>query len=166
MEKLRVVSVKIPEDVYKEMVLRVPEGERSNFIREAILNRLEETPRPDKILELENRLDTIERGFARIMRYLSDLDLLTNQRGKVNPQMFCQDEMDRKILEYLTHYKGGTTPEIAEYLQTNRWMVLNRLKRMIKKSKKSVGEAIVLYNSGERAGKKRAWWINEELVES
>jgi hypothetical protein len=165
MEKLRVVSVKIPESIYKEMALRVPEGERSNFIREAILNRLEETPRPDKILELENRLDKIERGFAQIMKYLSDLDLLTNRRGKVNPQMFCQDEIDRKIVEYLTHYKGGTTPEIANYLQTNRWMILNRLKRMIKKSNRSLGESIVNYHPGERAGKKRAWWINEELVE-
>ena len=34
MGKLISISAKIPEEVYKELVLRVSEGERSNFIRE------------------------------------------------------------------------------------------------------------------------------------
>ncbi|RJS82090.1 hypothetical protein CW707_01790, partial [Candidatus Bathyarchaeota archaeon] len=60
MEKLRVFSVKIPEKVYKELILRVPEGERSNFVRDAIMEKLEKTPKPDKILELENRVSRVE----------------------------------------------------------------------------------------------------------
>jgi Arc/MetJ-type ribon-helix-helix transcriptional regulator len=165
MSELRVISVKIPEDVYQELALRVPEGERSNFIRDAIIEKLQKTPKPDKILELERRLEKLEDGFSQIKKYLADLELLTYERGKTNPHAFCLDELDHKIVDYLTHYKGATTPELAEYLKTNRWLVLNRLKRIEKASKKQLGKPIIEYYPGERSGKKKAWWINEELVE-
>jgi hypothetical protein len=166
MEKLRVVSIKIPEEVYKEMLLRVPEGERSNFIRDAIMEKLQKTPKPDKILELEGRVSRIEKEFSELRKYLTDLELLTYERGKTNPHSFCIDEIDQKIIDYLIHYKGATTPEIAVYLKTNRWLVLNRLKRIEKTSKKQLGKSIVEYYAGGKMGKKKAWWINEELIET
>jgi Arc/MetJ-type ribon-helix-helix transcriptional regulator len=166
MEKLRAVTVKIPEEVYKEMILRVPEGERSNFIREAIMEKLQKTPKPDKILRLEKRLSTMEKEFSEIKRSLADLELLTYGRGKANPHTFCIDEIDHKIMDYLIHYKGATTPELADYMKTNRWLVLNRLRRIQKMSKKQLGKSIVEYYSGEKSGKKRAWWISEDLIET
>jgi Arc/MetJ-type ribon-helix-helix transcriptional regulator len=166
MEKLRAVTVKIPEEVYKEMILRVPEGERSNFIREAIMEKLQKTPKPDKILRLEKRLYTMEKEFSEIKRSLADLELLTYGRGKVNPHTFCIDEIDHKLMDYLIHYKGATTPELADYMKTNRWLVLNRLRRIQKMSKKQLGKSIVEYYSGEKSGKKRAWWISEDLIET
>jgi len=165
MEKLRVISAKIPEEIYKEMLLRVPEGERSNFIRDAITEKLQKTPKPDKILELEQRINRMEREFSEVRKYLADLELLTYERGKTNPHTFCIDEIDHKIIDYLTHYKGATTPELAEYLKTNRWLVLNRLRRIQKLSRKHIGKLIIEYYPGEKSGKKRAWWINEELIE-
>lgn len=166
MDKLRVISAKIPEEVYKEMILRVPEGERSSFIRDAIMEKLQKTPKPDKILELEQRVDKMEREFAQIRKSLSDLELLTYQRGGIDPHRFCVDKMDHKIMDYLIHYKGATTPELAEYLDTNRWLILNRLKGLRKKSKKQLGRPIVNYYAGEKSGKRRAWWINEDLIET
>jgi len=165
MSELRVISVKIPEKVYQELALRVPEGERSNFIRDAIIEKLQKTPKPDKILEIEKRLEKLEAEFSQIRKYLADLELLTYERGKANPHSFCLDETDHKIVDYLIHYKGATTPELAEYLKTNRWLVLNRLKRLMKNSKKQLGKPIIEYHPGEKAGKKKAWWINEELIE-
>jgi hypothetical protein len=166
MEKVRVISIKISEDVYKEMLLRVPEGERSNFIRDAILEKLQKTPKPDKILELEQRMSKMESAFSEIRKYLADLELLTYERGKINPHTFCIDEIDHKILDYLVHYKGATTPELAEYMKTNRWLVLNRLRRIQKVSRKQLGKSIIDYYPGEKSGKKKAWWINEELIET
>ena len=165
MEKLRVFSVKIPEKVYKELILRVPEGERSNFVRDAIMEKLEKTPKPDKILELENRVGRVESELSEIKKYLADLELLTYGREKANPHTFCIDELDHKIVDYLLHYKGATTPELAEYLKTNRWLVLNRLRRIEKTSRKQLGKPIVKYYAGEKSGKKKAWWINEEISE-
>ena len=165
MSDVRIISVKIPEQVYQEMALRVPEGDRSNFIREAISEKLEKTPKADKLLALEDRMDKIEQEVGQIRKYLADLELLTFQHGKINPHSFCIDELDHKIMEYLLHYKSATTPELAEYLKTNRWLVLNRLRRIQKTSKKQVGKSVIEYYGGERSGKKKAWWIDEELIE-
>lgn len=165
MSETRIISVKIPEQVYQEMALRVPEGDRSSFIREAITEKLEKTPKADKLLALEERMGKIEAEFGQIRKYLADLELLTFQHGKTNPHSFCFDELDHKIMEYLTHYKSATTPELAEYLKTNRWLVLNRLRRIQKTSKKQAGKSVVEYYAGERSGKKKAWWIDEELID-
>jgi hypothetical protein len=166
MSELRTISAKIPEEVYKEMVLRVPGGDRSKFVRDAIMEKLQKTPKPDKILGLEQRVSDIENEVSEIRRYLADLDLLTYQRGKADPRTFAMDEMDQRIMDFLIHYKGGTTPELAMYLGTNRWLVLNRLRRIQKTSKKQLGKSIIEFYAGEKSGKKKAWWINEELLET
>jgi Arc/MetJ-type ribon-helix-helix transcriptional regulator len=165
LSEVRVVSVKIPEEVYHEMVLRVPEGDRSNFIREAIIEKLQKTPKADKLLKLEERMGKIEREFGEVRKYLADLELLTYQHGKINPHTFCIDEIDHKIMDYLLHYKGATTPELADYMKTNRWLILNRLRKIQRNSKKQFGKPVVDYYAGEKSGKKKAWWINEELIQ-
>ena len=161
----RIISVKIPEDVFQEMALRVPEGDRSTFIREAINEKLQKTPKADKLLALEDRLSKIEQEFGQIKKYLADLELLTFQHGKINPHSFCIDDIDHKIMEYLLHYKSATTPELADYVKTNRWLILNRLRKIQKTSKKQIGKTIIEYYAGEKSGKKKAWWIDEELIQ-
>jgi Arc/MetJ-type ribon-helix-helix transcriptional regulator len=165
LSEVRVVSVKIPEEVYSEMVLRVPEGDRSGFIREAIMEKLQKIPRADKLLELEKRMGKIENELGQVRKYLADLELLTYQHGQINPHTFCIDETDHQIVDYLLHYKGATTPEIAEYTKTNRWLVLGRLRKIQRNSKKQFGKPIIDYYAGEKSGKKKAWWINEKLIQ-
>jgi len=161
----RVVTVKLPEEVYQEMVLRIPEGDRSGWLREAIAEKLQKTPKPDTLLELQGRMAKIEEEFGQIRKYLADLEILTFQHGKINPHQFGTDEVDHKIIEYLLHYKSATTPELAEYAKTNRWLILNRLQKIEKNSKKQVGKSIIEYYAGERGGKKKAWWLDEELIQ-
>lgn len=165
LSEVRVVSFKLPEEVYKEMVLRIPEGDRSNFMREAIMEKLQKTPKADKLLELEKRMLKIEQSVGEVRKYLADLELLTFQHGRINPHTFCIDETDHKIIDYLLHYKGATTPELAEYAKTNRWLVLNRLRKIQRSSKKQFGKSIIEYYAGEKSGKKKAWWVNEELIQ-
>lgn len=160
----RVVTVKISDEVYKEFALRVPEGDRSVFIREAICEKLQKTPRPDKLFALEERMGKLEGELEQVRRYLADLDLLTFDHAKVDPHNFCIDEVDRKIVDYLLHYKGATTPELAGYLKCNRWLVLNRLQKIQRFSKKKCGKSVIDYCGGERSGKKKAWWINQEVI--
>jgi hypothetical protein len=159
----RVVTIKLSEEIYKELVLRIPEGDRSNFIREAVSEKLQKTPKPDKLLALEARMGKFESELEQIRKYLADLELLTFDHCKVDPHSFCIDETDRKLMDYLMHYKGATTPELAEYLKCNRWLVLNRLQKIQKSSKKKYGKSVIDYCGGERSGKKKAWWINQEL---
>jgi len=166
MGKLAVVSAKIPEEVYKELILRVPEGERSDFIRDAIVEKLQKVPRPDKIFELEQKIGRLEADLSEVKKYLVELEVLTYERGKINPHTFCIDDIDHKIVDYLTHYRGATTSELADHLRTNRWLVLNRLRKIQRFSKKQLGKNIIEYYAGARSGKRKAWWINEELVET
>jgi len=165
MNKLAVISAKIPDEVYKELALRIPEGERSNFIREAITEKLEKTPRPDKIFELEKKIGKLEADLSEVKKYLAELEVLTYERGKVNPHAFCIDDIDHKIVDYLLHYRGATTSELADFLKTNRWLVLNRLRKIQRLSKKQLGKSIVEYYAGEKSGKRKAWWLSDELVE-
>jgi Arc/MetJ-type ribon-helix-helix transcriptional regulator len=165
LNEIKVVSVKIPEEVYHEMIIRIPEGDRSNFIREAIIEKLQKTPKADKLLELQERMSKIENELGEIRKYLADLELLTYQHGKINPHTFCIDEIDHKIVDYLLHYKGATTPELADYVKTNRWLILNRLRKIQRTSKKQCGKPVIDYYAGEKSGKKKAWWINEELIQ-
>ena len=166
MGKLAVVSAKLPEDVYKELILRVPEGERSNFIRDAIREKLQRVPRPDKIFELEQKISRLESDLSEVKRYLVELEVLTYERGKINPHAFCIDDIDHKIVNHLLHYRGATTSELADSLGANRWLILNRLRKIQKRSKKQLGKSIVEYCPGERSGKRKAWWMSEELVEA
>src|SRR3989304_669701 len=161
MSDVRVISAKMPEDVYSEMVLRIPEGDRSSFIREAIIEKLQNTPKADKLLQFGERVSKIERELGEVRKYLADLELLTYQHGRINPHTFCIDELDHKIIDYLLHYKGATTPEIADYTKTNRWLILNRLRKIQKNSKKQQGKPIIEYCAGEKSGKKKAWWISD-----
>ncbi len=166
MGKFTVVSAKLPNKVYKELALRIPEGERSAFIREAILEKLKKTPRPDRVLGLEQKVNQLENDVNKIKDYLAKLELFTYEGGKVNPHAFCIDEIDKKIVDYLLDHRGATTTELAEFLETNRWLVLNRLRKIERSSKKQLGKPIIDYYSGERAGKRKAWWINEDLSET
>lgn len=160
------ISAKLPEEIYKEFILRVSDGERSTFIRDAIMEKLRRVPRPDKILKLEERMDKMEGELSEIKNYLAKLEVLTYEKGKINPYIFCIDETDHGIIAYLTQYRGATTSELAEHLKTNRWLILNRLRRIQRLSKKQLGKSIVSYYSGEKSGKKKAWWLNEALAES
>jgi hypothetical protein len=165
MNETRAVTVKLTEEVYQEIALRIPEGDRSTFIREAISEKLQKTPKPDTLLALQQRMDNIEQEFGQIRKYLADLEILTFHHGKIDPHTFCLDEVDHKIMEYLMHYKSATTPELAEYVKTNRWLILNRLQKIQKNSKKQTGKSIIEYYAGERSGKKKAWWIDQELIQ-
>jgi len=166
MDKHTTVSAKIPDEVYKEFALRIPEGERSNFIRDAIKEKLQRVPRPDRIFNMEQRIKNLEISLAEIKRALTELEVLTFDKERLNPHAFCVDDTDHKIVDYLLHYKGATTPELAGYLRTNRWHVLNRLRKLQKRSKTQLGTPIIEYSAAERQGKKKAWWLIKETVEA
>ncbi len=162
-DKQTTISAKLPMETYRELALRIPEGERSTFIRDAITEKLDKTPRPDKIEQFEQKMNKIETELASIRKLLTELELTTFEKDKVNPHIFCIDETDHKVVDYLLNYEGATTPELAEQLKTNRWQMLNRLRRIQNRSKKQLGKPIIEYYAGERNGKKKAWWINREL---
>ena len=144
----------------------MPEGERSSFIRDAIFEKLEKTPRPNKIFELEQKLNQLKKDINTIKSSLAKLELLTHEPGKVNPHIFCIDGIDTELINYFIDHRGATTTELAKILQTNRWLILSRLRKIENASKRQLGQAIIKYYPGERLGKRKAWWIQEDLIET
>lgn len=45
LREVRIVTVKIPGEVFQEMALHIPEGDRSAFIREAVSEKLQKIPK-------------------------------------------------------------------------------------------------------------------------
>ena len=166
MTKFTVVSAKLPEDLYQELALRIPEGERSSFIREAIFEKLEKTPRAQKLIELEKKLNQLTKTVNVIKNSLAQLELLAHESGKTNPYVFCIDALDKRLVTFLMDNRGATTPELAKHLGINRWLVLNRLRKLEKSSKKQLEKPIIEYYAGQRNGKRKAWWINEDIIET
>jgi hypothetical protein len=158
------LTVKLSQEVFEELQIRIPEGERSNFIREAILEKLQKTPKPNKVLEIEKRIQNLEEDLSGIKKFLADLELLTYEKNKINPYMLCGDDIDRKIVEFLIQHEGATTTEISRSIGENRWLVLNRLRKIQQNSEKKYGKPIVQFVAVEKMGKKRAWWINKEII--
>jgi DNA-binding protein Fis len=103
----------------KELVLRVPEVTEATSCG-SHLRKTRKTPKANKLLELEERMSKLEQDLSGIRKYLADLELLTYGHQKVNPYSFCIDDVDHKIVDYIMHYKGATTPELADYLKVNR----------------------------------------------
>jgi hypothetical protein len=157
--KLIVISAKIPEEVFQELQIRIPEGERSDFIRDAVIEKLGKIPKPDKILQLEKRIKNLEDALSEVKKFLADIEILTYEHGKIDPTAYCVNDLDREIINYLNLHQGATTPELAKAIGTDRWTILSRLRQIGKRSKKELGKAIVEFDAGERAGKKRAWWL-------
>ena len=113
---------------------------------------------------MEQRIKRVEGEIGELKKTLAEFDILTYEREKVNPLNYCGDDIDRKIIDLLTQRGGATTPEIAEAVGVNRYLTLNRLKRMQKLSERKLGKSVVTFTAMKRMDKKRAWWINPDLI--
>ena len=157
-------TVKIPRNIFEDLELRIPKGVRSDFVREAITEKMRKIPLSDRLEKMEKRLDKIEDEIGEIKKLLNELGILAYEKGKVNPYNCCQDEIDKKIVEFLIQHGGATTPEISKHVGENRWLILNRLKKIRYRSEKKTGRAAVYFLATERMGRKRAWWADENLL--
>ncbi len=164
-EKTILLTVKLPKNLVNELKLKVPKGKLSIFIRDAILDKLQKTPAYERLEDVEKRLFEIENLVGRIIKALAEIGVKVYDKGESNIYNFCRDEVDKRIINLLIKLRGASTNELAKKLGLNRWLILNRLKRISKESEKRLGKPLVSFLSLEKMGKKRAWWINEELLE-
>lgn len=162
MSELVTLTVKVPASVFQELRLRIPEGERSDFVRDAILEKLDRAPKPDRLAELERRMERLESSIFEMKKALAQLEILTYESGEKDLYTFCVDEQDRKIVDFLVQKRGATTTEIAETTGIERSEVLSRLQRIQGRSRRELGKGLVKFYPGLREGKMRAWWIDEK----
>jgi hypothetical protein len=65
MSEVRVVTVKLPEDINQEMALRIPEGDRSSSPRSHKREVAVKTPNPDTLLELQQRMVALKKSLGK-----------------------------------------------------------------------------------------------------
>ena len=163
MEETTILTVRIPKKLLEELELKIPKNRRSVFVREAIEEKIRKIPVFVRLKEIEDRLERLENEVGEVKKVLAEFDLLTYEREK-NPYSFCQDEVDKKIVEFLIQQGGATTSEIAKHVGLNRWLILNRLKKLSQRTEKRFGKPAIYFLAVERMGRKRAWWIDEKLL--
>lgn len=163
MSELVTLTVKVPASLFQELRLRIPEGERSDFVRDAILEKLDRAPKPDKLAELERRMERLEDSIFEMKKALAQLEILTYEGGEKDLYTFCIDEQDRRIVDFLVQERGATTTEIGEATGIERGEVLSRLQKIQSRSRREFGRGLVSFYPGLREGKMRAWWIDEKV---
>ena len=125
---------------------------------------------------LEERLTDLERKWEHYESQIIELSKLYSlQKKKVNPNLYCKDDFDRSIINYLIDNLGAGTTEIAKGLgleepEVARHSIGKRLKVIAEKAK--ANEWIILTFDTEnkehpitKEKKSRAWWINVENVD-
>ena len=155
------VSIRLRLD--RETIERIDElvGEsgRQRFIREAVLERLD-NDLPSVVYDLMEEMKQIS---ARV-EYLEDLRDTSVFRGELNEIIktrVCRDELDRKLLAYILQFRGATTPELSEELlgtSEKRRTILDRIAKLNERAQSEIGHKILRHERGEQQGKRGAWW--------
>ncbi|MEM1658542.1 MAG: ribbon-helix-helix domain-containing protein [Candidatus Jordarchaeales archaeon] len=154
-----VVSVKIPRDILGLLEKEVGRGKRSEFIRQAIMEKLQGklTGVGDELLrrleELEKRVAFLENGLSCISS--GKLVVETHPLYKI-----CRDENERKIVEYLLRERGATTRELEKVVGLKRRQILNKMRELASRAERELGKPVLVYIRARVEGKRQAWWLN------
>nr|MDO8100702.1 ribbon-helix-helix domain-containing protein [Candidatus Njordarchaeota archaeon] len=163
MSELITVTLRIPKELLKEIEGKVEPRYRSEYIRQAIIDKLkqESSPKsmerqPDEIVELRSRMSAIEEALKR----LSPRSLETRIPALL--EIIASDEEDRQIIKYILENKSATTKELEKVVALRRRMILERIKAIEDRHKEKFGKSFLKFQRGKRNGKRQAWWLAEQ----
>lgn len=159
-----VVSVKIPRDVLMSLEKEVSRGKRSEFIRQAIIEKLE-----GKCINVENsspsnvilsKLEELEKRITNLENALSSKNSGEDNVGAHPLYQLCKDENERKIVEYILSEGGATTRELEKVVGLKRRQILNKVRELASRAEKQLGKPMLVYVRARVRGKRQAWWLN------
>ncbi|WXG42692.1 MAG: ribbon-helix-helix domain-containing protein [Promethearchaeati archaeon SRVP18_Atabeyarchaeia-1] len=154
------VTVRIPKELVKELDAKVEPRYRSEYIRQAIMDKLKSGPaesptrgRNDEINELKARISALENAIRGLGKkgYEAQVPALL--------EVIALDETDRKIISYLVEHKSATTKELEKVVNLRRRMILERTKEIENKYEEKFGKPFLKFVRGKRDGKRQAWWL-------
>lgn len=150
------VCIKLSKDLL-EKIDSIKEVSRSEFIRSAILEKLNSTSNSQlsNLVQLHKKIKTLEER-------LSALELEIKKQQPLKPISenelfgFCRDDKDRKIISLLLEKGYVKTTELEPILELKRRQITNRIKRLAALSNR------IIFIAGYRNGIKKAWWLVKE----
>ena len=161
--KTVVLTVKIPKELLEELNRKIERGKRSKFVKEAIIEKLRQTPNSEEtdlkeeIEQLKSRIIKLERVTKRKEPnihnefYKEDLKQLLNH--------ICNDETDKLIINHLIESEGATTKELESVTSLKRRQILTRIKGIARRTEEKFGKRIIQFKRTKDKGKRQAWWI-------
>jgi metal-responsive CopG/Arc/MetJ family transcriptional regulator len=164
MNELVTVTLRIPKELLEEVERKVEPRYRSEYIRQAIIDRLKRESSPksmesqsDDVDELRTRITAIEE----ILKRLTTQSLETQLPALL--EVIASDETDRRIIKYILENKSATTKELEKVVALRRRMILTRIKTMEDKHKEKFGKPFLIYQRGKGTdGKRQAWRLTEQ----
>ena len=152
-EKNQTVCVKLPESLLQKIDSMLSGKTRSEFIREAILEKLSEkdTSVTQKLGSLEAELSELKKRVVTIEQVVFNKQVTKDIRGIL--MSVAKDDIDSKIIGLLLEKKYVKVSELEKILPIKRRQIANRLKRL------SDTTGVVKYISYEKNGITKAWWL-------
>lgn len=122
--------------------------------------------KPKKPKTIEDRLVALE---SILDKYRPIWDALAKEydlaKPRVNPEIYCKDDLDRQIIAYLIEHGSGATSEVAEAVglenpkNVGRHTIGKRIIRIKKLAERDHWD-ILEFHPENKEGKFRAWWLN------
>jgi Arc/MetJ-type ribon-helix-helix transcriptional regulator len=156
------VTVRVPKELLKQLDEKVGARYRSEYIRQAIVDRLRQGSTTAPVEVPVGELDEVK---ARI----SALELALSNLGKKSIEVqipallevIAGDESDRQIIGYMLEEKKATTKELEEVVNLKRRMILEHLKTIERKYEQKFGKPFLRFVRGKKEGKRQSWWLIE-----
>jgi Arc/MetJ-type ribon-helix-helix transcriptional regulator len=164
MSDLVTVTLRIPKELLRELERKVEPRYRSEYIRQAIIDKLKRQSsqkstesQPDEIDELRGRINALEEA----LKGLGTKSLET--RIPALFEVVASDEEDRQIIKYILERKSATTKELEQVVALRRRMILERIKTIENRHKEKFGKPFLKFQRGKGSdGKRQAWRLAEQ----
>ncbi|WXG45327.1 MAG: ribbon-helix-helix domain-containing protein [Candidatus Atabeyarchaeum deiterrae] len=154
------VTVRISKELLKELDSKVEPRNRSEYIRQAIIDKLKGESFPSQmqsstgeIKQLKERLDVLEEVVKRINNQSVEIQI------PALLEIIASDETDKKIINYIIEKKSATTKDLEKVVELRRRMILERIKALDIKHKDKFGRPFLKFIRGKKDGKRQSWWL-------
>ncbi|MGQ9723197.1 MAG: hypothetical protein ACUVXA_17990 [Candidatus Jordarchaeum sp.] len=143
---------------------KVGRGNRSAFVKEAIIEKLRQKPE-SKATSLENEVHQLRSRVVKLERIIKKEEAINDiEMEKENLRQFlnqsCHDQTDKLIINHLLEHEGATTKDLESVTGLKRRQILNRIKKIANRTEEKTGQKIIQFKRTKDKDIKQAWWIN------
>jgi metal-responsive CopG/Arc/MetJ family transcriptional regulator len=163
MSELATVTLRIPKELLEELEKKVEPRYRSEYIRQAIIDKL----RRESSKAAEGQLGDIDELRSRIAVIEENLKRLSTQSMETQVpallEVIATDDADRQIIKYILERKSATTKELEKVVDLRRRMILERIKTIENRHKEKFAKPFLKFVRGKgQDGKRQAWRLAEK----
>jgi len=159
-EKVQTVCIKLSKNLLDQIDAALSGKSRSEFIREAIIEKLSLSNNNVAIIErlnsLESELYELKEKISIIERELPSTHIKDKADIKSILMASAKDDIDLKIINFLLEKGYVKISELVGILPIKRRQIVNRLRRL------SQDTGAIKYITYNKNGVTKAWWLTNK----